>query len=157
MSATCTPCDQEFDTVLDLIEHVRTEHPRDLGFATHRGGVVSGRHAAPVPGHVRRCGDNAAYLWYFDADTQIGFEWTGCYSDPVEVSHGGFGEPIVALVTGPPSGHQNLRQYFTTAPYDVDADTVIRPFEDLCRSWLVSVSLPDRWAREPEMVEERHG
>lgn len=33
MSATCTPCGQEFDTVLDLIEHVRTEHPRDLGSA----------------------------------------------------------------------------------------------------------------------------
>lgn len=120
---------------------------------------MSGKHALPVTlNHTRRCTDGKAYMSYFDADSQIGFEWTGSYEDPVEVSVGGLGEPITHIITGTPNGRQDLRQYFTSSPYIYEAVGQVHTFQDLCRTWLVAMTLPGPWATEPTRVNEvRHG
>lgn len=116
---------------------------------------MSGKHELTVrPAHVRRCVDEVAYLVYFDPDSQIGFEWTGRFVDPIEVSHGGFGEPITNLVTHTPNGRQNLRQYFVTAGYEVGGLGGVQAFQDLCRTWLVAIKLPGAWGTEPLRVDE---
>jgi hypothetical protein len=43
-------------------------------------------------------GDGIPFFSYFDPDTGLAFEWTGNPLDPIEVAHGGFGEPIIARI-----------------------------------------------------------
>jgi LPS sulfotransferase NodH len=38
--------------------------------------------------------DGTAHFTYFDKETQLSFVWDG-KSDRVEVSHGGYGEPVM--------------------------------------------------------------
>lgn len=41
--------------------------------------------------------DGTAHFTYFAADTLLSFVWNGCATHPIEVEHGGYGEPVIAL------------------------------------------------------------
>lgn len=48
-------------------------------------------------GYRRYSQDGTAHFAYFMDDTLLSFVWDGCAGHPVEVEHGGYGEPVLAL------------------------------------------------------------
>lgn len=91
-----------------------------------------------------------AYLWYFDKPTEIGFEWTGSSHDPIEVTHGGFGEPIGNVFYTTPTG-VNLTEYFKSLPTGKGPIGVVTAFEILCQAWVQVISA-DIHGQEPMAV-----
>lgn len=51
--------------------------------------LIAGRDSEPAKRADR---DGTAHLAYFDKESQLAFTWSG--HGPVDVSHGGFGEPV---------------------------------------------------------------
>lgn len=104
-----------------------------------------GKHEKALPAYQRTCVDGVAYLFYFDAETQIGFGWTGQFADPIEVSHGGFGEPTTNLI-------------FTTVGGDgLPLSPLPWEFTAICRAWLEVITADHTTAREPMRVREVWG
>lgn len=48
-------------------------------------------------GHRRYSQDGTAHFTYFTGDTLLSFVWDGCAGHPIEIEHGGYGEPVLAL------------------------------------------------------------
>lgn len=45
--------------------------------------------------------DGTPHIAYFDPDTQLSFVWSGSADANVEVSHGGYGEAVIAVFRPP--------------------------------------------------------
>lgn len=56
------------------------------------------RNLLPDHGYRRHSQDGTAHVTYFDADHQLSFVWDGSIEHPIEVEHGGYGEPVRALL-----------------------------------------------------------
>lgn len=48
-------------------------------------------------GYRRHSQDGTAHFTYFADDSLLSFVWDGCAGHPIEVEHGGYGEPVLAL------------------------------------------------------------
>jgi hypothetical protein len=113
---------------------------------------MSGKHAAPVPDHVRLCGGDKPWLSYLDHETGIGFEWTGRPADPIEVHAGGFDEPITHLIIRTPEG-QSLREVLTDC-----GQQRLAAMWAACDLWLLEINGPSWASKEPPPVTEvAHG
>lgn len=73
---------------------------------------------------MRQDADGQGYIGFFEAP--YGFAWSGRPEEPVEVTHGGTGEPVIATF------HLNVA---SGKPADV-----IERFVNACRLWLADGS-----------------
>jgi hypothetical protein len=104
------------------------------------------KHAKEVPEHTRLCQDGMPVLKFFDTRTRIGFAWTGEYDDPIEVTHGGFEEPVTNLVWQTVDGR-------ALVPLALKSNDIVEFFGGVCEKWLAHITA-DIKAKEPLMVKE---
>lgn len=53
--------------------------------------------------------DGTPHLAYFDKKTQLSFVWAGSLEKHIEVSHGGYGEPVIDTIDPKEHFHRNYR------------------------------------------------
>jgi hypothetical protein len=44
------------------------------------------------------CGNGTAHLTYYRPAESLSFVWDGTLDHPIEVEHGGYGEPVIATI-----------------------------------------------------------
>lgn len=80
--------------------------------------------------HWESGNDGHAHLTYFDKSRQLSFVWDGDVNTPVQVSHGGYGEPISWKFY-----FNNHRVMDLGEPNFV---TLVRLFQRTCEAWIDS-------------------
>jgi hypothetical protein len=123
---------------------------------------MTGKHVKErtVVDYRRRTGDGIPHLTYFDRDSQLSFVWTGNPQDPIEVEHGGYAEPTVAVITTRARSDIPLGPELTHYLADIDPEVVVRQssavvahwFSHICSEWVAAIAD----GIEPQWVNEVH-
>lgn len=65
------------------------------------------------------CQNGTAHLTYYIAEQSLSFVWDGSLDHPIEVEHGGYGEPVIATIdprtlipTDGPGGWGEMFEWF---------------------------------------------
>jgi hypothetical protein len=104
------------------------------------------KHAKQIAEHRRLRTDGMPLLWYFDTRTQIGFSWTGGSAEPIEVSVGGYAEPVTHIIDKTIAGKPLVALAVTSTD-------IIKFFGEVCEEWLQRITA-DIGAKEPQLVKE---
>jgi hypothetical protein len=73
--------------------------------------------------------DGTVHLTYFDVDTQASFVWSGSAERPIEVSIGGYGEPVMDEIW--PVDVPAMDAWTRLSPMEA-----LRVFRAVCDQWL---------------------
>jgi len=90
-----------------------------------------------------------AHFWYFIEEGEVGFAWTGRWSDPMEVSFGGFGEPPTYRAKLTPHGLRERKPRDWTRWFKRKCDLWVERNSLVCAEAL-EVKIEDRAPNEPQ-------
>ena len=60
--------------------------------------LAKARGLIPEDGYRRHSQDGTAHVTYYDEPHCLSFVWDGATEHPIEVEHGGYGEPVSVLL-----------------------------------------------------------
>lgn len=121
------------------------------------------RHASQttVVAYTRRTGDGVAHLAYFDAPSGLSFVWTGNPADPIEVSPGGYAEPITNVIRTRAGTQQPLAEALAEYLHHASIDglasgsmalAVTHWYSHVCAEWVAHIT--EHGGAEPPVVRE---